>query len=192
MAKSRFSAGAEIDFLSPDEFDRGLHRFRSDVMAYNAEREGTIRVFRAASFTTDANGNAVSGPYNGGYSIFQPPEGYLAYLVRVVVDTPQSLTVAEEGAADYVSATVFAYMNNVDPSNTIFGTGCGATTLPFTWEASRSHAPVVRQGERVVMCLTVLASVISSSTTPLTSTAVYPSVQVVLVPVKSQRQHDPV
>ncbi len=159
MAKSLFKVGAEIDFLTSDELsdrlDRAEQYFRDILQA----QEGETIVRSAGSFKTDATGGTSTLGY-GGADVYRVPEGFDAFLLRLSVDYEGS------NAASPVSCDIRICADQNTPAalRAIYN------VVPAVFDASRSHAPLFRGGQRVVVSITG---------GPATTTF-YPTVQVLL------------
>lgn len=164
MAKVKLSAGAEVDLLSPKEHEAHL----AELEKFLSDRDGTTDVQAAAPFETDSSGNTAVLP-NGGGVVYRVPAGYRAFLTRLTVDfegstakTPTSCDV--RACADAVTPAALRVLNDA---------------VPWVYEASRSHAPIFRQGQQVIVALQAGP----------TSTSIYCTVQVLLVPTDRRHTH---
>ncbi len=157
------SAGAMLDFITPEEQAAQLVELKDFFRRLTREQEGETIVRSAAPFNTDGSGNTASLP-RGGSSVYRVPIGFDAYLSRLTVDyegssaaSPQSCDVRI--VADQDTPAALRAINN---------------TVPTVYEASKSHAPLFRGGQEVVVAL--IAGPVS--------TAIYVTVQVILTPRK--------
>jgi hypothetical protein len=165
MAKVKLSAGAEVDLLSPKEHEAHLAKLEQ----FLSERDGTTLVHAGSTFSTDASGNTAALAEGGG-AVYRVPDGFHAYLLRLSIDfegsNPSSpTTCGVKVCADYVTPSALRAANN---------------TVPSVFSASRSHAPMFRQGQRVIVAL---------QGGPAT-TMIYCTVQVLLVSTTGRLRTD--
>jgi hypothetical protein len=142
VAKSVLRAGAEIDFLSGDDLERQMAGMRDFFEALVRGEEGETISRAAGSFQTDASGGTSSLGY-GGADVYRVPTGFNAYLTRLSVDyegsnaaSPQSCDVRI--CADQVTPSALRAINN---------------SVPTVFSAGRSHAPLFRAGQRVILAM---------------------------------------
>lgn len=170
MAKVHLRAGAEVDFLNEEEFSRRMDRYEAFFENVTRQQEGETVLEAAPSFSTDSSGNTSSLP-NGGGTVYQVPTGYDAFLTRLSVDY------AGSNASSPKSCDVRAVADSNDPSalRLIYN------IVPMIWEGSKSHAPIFRGGQRIVVAI---------AGGP-TSTQMFSTVQVVLIKRKAVRDDAP-
>lgn len=155
MAGFELKAGAHLTILSSEEMHKEVDRLGDLFSEILRQEEGETVVRSAPPFKTTSSGKGTG-------DVFRVPVGYDAFMTRLVVTWPTA--VAKTGGtactllvcADSVSAASTRAVNN---------------TVPSVFDASRSHAPLFRGGQRIVVSLV---------TGPHTKT-VFCSVQVVLV-----------
>lgn len=164
MAKVSLKAGATLDMLTPEEHAEHLVRLQHYFRDLMRDTEGETISRSADPFTTDATGGTLGLPRGGG-GAYKVPIGYDAYLTRCVVDFEGS------NAASPVSCDVRILADQ----NTPAATRAINNTLPSVYEASKSHAPMFRGGQEVV---------VSIQGGPAT-TKMYCTVQVILTPRKA-------
>ena len=143
MAKYALRAGAEIDLLTADELDTTLKKHLANFQADEREQVGETLVKSGTTFVTDASGNT-SSLARGGGSCYSVPVGYDAFLTRFMVDY--------EGSN--ASATVSCDIRVVADQNTPSALRAIYNAVPSVYEASKSHAPLFRGGQHVVICIT--------------------------------------
>jgi hypothetical protein len=164
MAHVRLKAGTEFDILSSEEHLAHVQRLRDEISRFFLERDGTIDTHAAPSFLTDAGGNTVSLPGGGG-KVYTVRAGFHGYLVRLSIDYEGSNPSAPQNAgvkvcADQVSPGSLRAVTNV---------------IPNVFSESRTHAPVFRPGQSVVVGLQGGPA----------STAIYCVTQMLLVPTSA-------
>lgn len=169
MALVHLKAGAELDLLSGEEHRKHLTALQGEIMRALAERDGTTEVRSGAPFLTDASGNTSSLP-DGGGGVYRVPTGFDASLLRLSLDYETSnpnapVSCGVKVCADAVTPAALRALTN---------------ELPNVYSASRSHAPVFRGGQRIVVGI---------QGGPAT-TNIYPTVQVLLVPNRHHPRHD--
>lgn len=154
-------AGAEIDFLSPEELHGELDKFKKDFIEHLRADLGLTVTRSGPTFATDAAGDTTSLPSGGGV-VYTVPIGYDAFMTRLSVDyetsdaaTPATCDVRV--CADQVTPAALRAINN---------------QVPTVYEASKSHAPLFRGGQNIVVAV---------ESGPV-STTFYCTVQVILVP----------
>jgi hypothetical protein len=155
MADVVLKANAEVDLLSGKELQGQVDRmcgYFEQILA--GEDEDTV-VDQAVPFKTTSAGK-------GSVTAYRVPAGYDAFLTRLVVDWPTASAKTGGTActvricADTVTASSTRSINN---------------TIPSVFDASRSHAPLFRGGQSIVVGVTG---------GPHTTT-IFCSVQVILV-----------
>lgn len=160
MAKVTLRANATCDIASDEElcrrFDDFKEFFRNEVLA----QEGETVVRAANSVTTDASGNATIPAYT-------VPVGYDAYLTRLTVDF----------AGSTFKTVVSCDARIVADVNTPAALRAGNGSVPWVYEASKSHAPLFRGGQTATVILTGAG----------TTTLIYCHVQVILTPRHATR-----
>ncbi len=163
-------AGAEIGFLTPDDLDEQNAKMQDFFKELTRGQEGETISRSAGSFLTDSSGNTAYLPNGGGGVAYRVPVGFDAFLTRISIDyegsnatTPQSCDVRV--VADQNTPAALRLLNN---------------QVPSIWDGSKSHAPLFRGGQAVIVCLTG---------GPV-STAIYCTVQVVLVPRRQRVTSD--
>jgi hypothetical protein len=169
MALAKLSAGASLDILSGEEHKRHLSAFQRDIERTLSERDGTTEVRSGAPFLTDGSGNTSSLP-DGGGQVYRVPTGFDAFLLRLSLDYETSnpgspVTCGVRICADAVTPAALRGLTNA---------------LPNVYSASRSHAPLFRGGQRIIVGI---------QGGPAT-TLIYPTVQVLLVPNRHHVRHD--
>lgn len=182
VARFELKAGAQVDLLTDEELGRQLDRWQRGLEQYLHERQGTIRVFTGAQVPTDSNGNAITGPDGGGYGVYRVPEGFVAYLVRLVATSP---TIEAQVTNPSINGVLYFYADQATPSS--FRGWDPSGSFPVQYESSRSHAPMFRGGQKLVVTIRGLS--ISSSAI---EENVAVSVQVILVRHSSIKEGDPV
>ena len=163
MAKSQLKVGAEIEFITPDEQARQLKDMQSFFTKLMKGQEAETISRSSGPFTTDATGGT-STLAGGGGKVFRVPVGYDAYLTRLSVDFEGS-TAASPTTCD---------LRVVADQNTPAGLRSLANQVPNVFTNSKSHAPIFRGGQEVVVCLTGGPA----------TTMIYCTVQVILTPRK--------
>jgi hypothetical protein len=159
MGKVQFKAGAEFDILSGDELKRENEKMRSFFEELTRGQEAETITRAAGPFTTDATGGT-STLARGGSSVYRVPVGYDAFLTRISIDFEGSNASAPTSCdvricADQVTPAALRLINN---------------QVPSIWDGSKSHAPLFRGGQEVVVALIGGPA----------STSIYCTVQVVL------------
>lgn len=137
MAGVELKAGAYLDFVSPKEMHDELTRMTGVIQDLLRQEAGETIVFAATPFTTSATGK-------GHGTAYRVPAGYECYLTRLAVTWPTAT--AKTGTkctllvcADTVSAGTTRLVND---------------TVPSVFDASRSHAPLFRGGQQIIVSLT--------------------------------------
>jgi len=143
MAKVALRAGAEIDFLNSEEMATHLKDLKDYFSKMTREEQGDTIVRAGPTFSTDANGNTSSLPAGGGV-VFQVPVGYDAYIVRLSVDFEASNASSPTGCDLRVCAD----------QNTPAALRSIAAVVPNVFSSGRSHAPLFRGGQNVVVAIT--------------------------------------
>ena len=143
MAKFALKAGAEVDFLTDNELAARVDDLKDFFQELARGQEGETVVHSANSFVTDRSGNTATLPDGGGV-VYRVPVGFDAFLTRLSVDFEGS-NAASPTACDL---RVVADQNTPAALRAIFN------LVPAVFDASRSHAPLFRGGQRVVVCLT--------------------------------------
>lgn len=159
VAGVELKAGAYVDFISPNEMREELGRLAGLVQDMLRQEAGETVTFSAVPFLTSSAGK-------GSGTVYRIPAGFEGYLTRLIVTWPTAS--AKTGGtkctllicADAISASTTRAINTLAPS-------------AFT--ASRSHAPLFRGGQQIIVSLT---------TGPHTKT-IFCSGQVVLVKLKT-------
>ena len=169
MAHVRLGAGAEFDILSSAEHRDHMRDLAKELEEFLAERDGTTEVRAGNSFLTDASGNTSALP-DGGGTAYRVPTDSDAYLLRLSLDYETSNPAAP------VTCGVRICADAVTPA----ALRALTTDLPNVYSASRSHAPLFRAGQRILVGI---------QGGPAT-TAIYPTVQVLLVPNRHHPRHD--
>ena len=162
--KVQLKAGAELDMLSAGEFSQGTKELANRFREIMRETEGETISRSAGPFSTDATGGT-STLANGGGHVYRVPTGYDAYLTRLSVDFEGS------SAASPTSCDLRIVADQDTPAalRAIFN------SVPAVYEASKSHAPLFRGGQEVVVCLIGGPA----------STSIYCTAQVLLTPRKA-------
>lgn len=163
MAKSELKVGAEIEFITPGEQEKQLQRFFKLFEDLMRGQEGETISRSSGSFLTDASGGT-SSLAQGGHSVYRVPVGYDAYLTRLSVDF--------EGSN--ASSPTTCDLRIVADQNTPAGLRSLADQVPNVFNNSKSHAPLFRGGQEIVVCLTGGPA----------TTAIYCTAQVILTPRK--------
>jgi len=169
MAHVKLGAGAEFDILSAPEHKADMERLANDLRGFFDERDGTTEVRSASPFVTDASGNTSSLPDGGGVA-YHTPTGFHAYLLRLSLDYETSnpdapVSCGIKICADAVTPAALRALTNA---------------LPNVYSASRSHAPMFRSGQRII---------VGVQGGPAT-TSIYPTAQVLLVRNRPTVHHD--
>lgn len=160
MAKFFLKAGAEVDFLSGEEFDERIGAMQDFFLDLVRGQEGETISRSAGAFLTDATGGTSALGY-GGADVYRVPTGFNAFLLRLSLDYSGS------NASIPVSCDVRICADQ----NTPGALRALNNQLPSVFHASRSYAPLFRSGQRVVV----------SITGGPVSTHISPTVQVLLV-----------
>jgi hypothetical protein len=163
MAKVLLKAGAEVDFLSEEEYIKQCKENRDFFEKMQKGAIGETITRSAGGYTTDASGGTSAGPY-GGFGVYRVPVGFDAFLTRLSVDY--------EGSS--AKSPTSCDVRIVADQNTPAALRAVNNTLPTVYEASKSHAPLFRGGQLVVVSITG---------GPATTT-IYVSLQVILTPRK--------
>jgi hypothetical protein len=164
MAKVLLKAGAEVDFLSADEYAKQSKETREFFEKMQRGAIGETITRSAGGFTLDAAGTSKSGPYNGAFGVYRVPTGFDAFLTRASFDYEGS------SAASPVTCDVRICADQNTPASL----RAVNNTLPTVYEASKSHAPLFRGGQLVVIAFTGGPA----------TTEIYVTVQVILTPRK--------
>jgi|ERR1700722_2398200 len=169
MAHVKLGAGAEFDILSSQEHKAHTESLRHELQRFLREREGTTEVRSGAPFLTDASGNT-SSLSDGGGGVYRVPTDSDAYLLRLSLDYETSnpnapVSCGVRICADAVTPAALRALTN---------------ELPNVYSASKSHAPLFRAGQRIVVGIQGGPA----------STSIYPTVQVLLVPNSHHPRHD--
>jgi len=169
MAHVKLGAGAEFDILSSPEHKAHMESLRQELCNYLEEKDGTTEVRAASPFLTDASGNTSSLPEGGGVA-YHTPTGFHAYLLRLSLDYETSnpdapVSCGIKICADAVTPAALRALTNA---------------LPNVYSASRSHAPMFRSGQRII---------VGVQGGPAT-TSIYPTAQVLLVRNRPNVHHD--
>lgn len=141
--KVYLKAGAQVDFLSPEEFE---DRFKAGLDAYRnlvRQEEGETMVRQGPTFVTDATGGT-STLGGGGGVIWQIPVGFDFFVTRLTVDY--------EGSTDKTPTSCDVRLcadQNTPASLRVLG-----AQVPFVYEGSKSHAPMFRGGQSLLVALT--------------------------------------
>jgi len=159
MAKFTLKAGGEVDFLTDEELGARLDGLRDYFAELVAGQEGETITRSADPFKTDGSGNTAYLA-DGGGRVYRVPVGFDAFMVRLSVDFEGS------NAASPVSCD----LRVVADQNTPAGLRSIANLVPNVFGESRSHAPLFRGGQAVVVCITGGP----------TSTSIYCTAQVLL------------
>lgn len=141
--KAKFQAGAEIDFVSPEEQAAQLVKLQHFFRDMMRGQEGETISRSAAPFLTDGSGNT-SGLPDGGGGVYRVPVGYDAFLTRLSVDY--------EGSS--AKSPTSCDVRIVADQNTPAALRAVNNTIPTVYEASKSHAPLFRGGQIVVVSIT--------------------------------------
>lgn len=160
MAKFLLKAGAEVDFLTEDEFSRRMTKFEGLFKALIEGQEGHTINSNGHSVKTDATGGTSTLP-DGVKEVYRVPVGYDAFMTRFSIDYEGS------NAASPVSCDIRV----VAGSNTPSALRAIYNVVPAVYESSRSHAALFHQGENIGVSLTGGPA----------STTLYVSLQIVLV-----------
>lgn len=164
MATVKLAAGAEFDIMSSEEHKKHLQRVKEDFLDHMRQVEGETLIRAGKPFTTNSSGTT-AGPENGGYGIYRVPVGYDAFLTRLSVDYEGS------NAGSPTTCDLRISADNTTPS----ALRSLASVVPNVFAESKSHAPMFRGGQLVVV------SIIGGPA----STQFYCTVQVLL----TQRRH---
>ena len=164
MAKFQLKAGAEVDFLTDEELGQRLDDLQAFFRDLTRGQEGETITRTGGPFKTDGSGDTAYLPRGGG-GIYEVPVGFAAFLTRLSVDYEGSSAASPQTC----DLRVVADQNTPSALRTI------ADVVPNVFDASKSHAPLFRGGQVVVVCLTG---------GPV-STSIYCTVQVVLTPTKA-------
>ncbi len=159
MAHVTMKAGATFDLLSPQEHKEQLEKVVNDFEAWQRQAEGETITRSAGPFLTDSTGGTSTLPSGGG-KVFHVPVGYDAFLTRLSVDYEGS-TAASPLTCD---------LRVVADQNTPAALRSIINQIPNVFAEGKSHAPLFRGGQEVVVCL---------QAGPV-STSIYCTVQVLL------------
>lgn len=135
MADFELRAGAHLTLLTSKEFASEMDRVTLAVADVLRQEAGETVIDQGLPFKTNSAGN-------GSGAVFRVPAGYDCYATRVVVDWPTASAKTGGTActvricADTVTAATTRAINN---------------TIPSVYEASRSHAPLFRGGQLIVV-----------------------------------------
>ena len=160
MPRVKMAMGAEFDFLNKDELDKANHESFKKYANLLREEAGQTVTRSGDTFVTNSAGST-SGLPRGGGVVYLVPVGYDAILTRCSVDY--------EGSN--ASATVSCDVRIVADQNTPAGLRSIASAVPNVFAEGKSHAPIFRGGQAVVVCITGGPA----------STTFYPTVQVLLI-----------
>jgi hypothetical protein len=166
MAKVRFQAGAEMDYLSTEEHAKHLNKMAEAVLGNLRDRDGEYEQISPAQITLDGSGNG-----SGAVALIRP--GFRAWLTRLVLDYPSSSFKTASVVAANVRVTA-------DTTDTPAQLRIGIPQLPYVWEASKSHAPFWQAGQRISVFVYG-----GPTTTTLTVTG-----QIILIPVDRRVPRD--
>ena len=142
MPRVAMKMGAEFDFLSKDELDKVVHDRLGEFSADLREQTGETVTRSSDGFTTDSTGSTAGLPRGGG-SVYIVPVGYDAYLTRLAVDY--------EGSN--ASSLASCDLRIVADQNTPSGLRSIAAAVPNVFAEGKSHAPLFRGGQHVVVCI---------------------------------------
>ncbi len=161
MGTGMLKVGAEIGWITPEDLAQSNSEMKSFFEKLMRGEAGETIVRAAGSFLTDASGNTSSLAAGGG-GVYDVPVGFDAFLTRLSVDYEGS------NANTPVACDLRICADQVTPAalRALF------KSVPAVYEASKSHAPMFRGGQRVVVAL---------GGGPAT-TALYVNVQVILTP----------
>lgn len=137
------AVGAEFDFLTADELDSKMKAMSSRFDKSLRDQAGETISRSSGSFVTDATGGT-STLARGGASVYSVPAGYDAYVTRLSVDYEGS------NAASLVSCD----LRIVADQNTPSALRSIASAVPNVFAEGKSHAPLFRGGQHVVICIT--------------------------------------
>ena len=160
MAKYVLKAGAEIDFLTSKELDAAVGHHLGQFGKNLREEAGETITRSGDSFVTNSAGSTSSLP-RGGASVYSVPAGFDAIVTRLSVDYEGS------NAASLVSCD----LRIVADQNTPSALRSIAAAVPNVFAEGKSHAPIFRGGQHVVVCITGGPA----------STTFYATVQVLLI-----------
>ena len=135
--------GAEFDFLNADELDAKMKKLHSRFDKSLREQAGDTVTRSSAPFVTDATGGTSTLP-RGGASVYTVPAGYDAVVTRLSVDYEGS------NAASLVSCD----LRIVADQNTPSALRSIASAVPNVFAEGKSHAPLFRGGQHVVVSIT--------------------------------------
>ena len=142
MATVKLAAGAEFDIMSSEEHRKHLQRVKEDFLDHMRQTEGETLTRSGQPFTTNSAGTTV-GPENGGYGIYRVPAGYDAFLTRCSVDYEGSNAASQVSCDLRISAD----------TNTPAALRSIASVVPNVFAEGRSHAPLFRGGQLVVVSM---------------------------------------
>lgn len=166
MGQFVLKAGANIELLTKDELAAELSKVSNAFEALTREQEGETISRAVGSFMTDSTGGT-STLAGGGGEAYRVPLGFDAYLLRLTVDFEGS-NLASPTSCD---------IRIVADQNTPAGFRAGYNVVPAVFHSGRAHAPLFRGGQYVRVCITGGPA----------STAMYPTVQVLLTKRKALR-----
>ena len=141
-----------------------LRRMLTDYKDWERQVEGETLIRAGNSFVTNSAGTT-AGPENGGYGVFRVPAGFDAFLTRLTIDYEGSSAASPSTCDLRICADV----------NTPAALRSIANQVPNVFAESKSHAPMFRGGQLVVVSITGGPA----------STTFYPTVQVLM----TQRKH---
>lgn len=159
MAHVKLSAGADITLLSEEEMSGHVERLSHVFEKMTRGQEDETITRSAAPFKTNTTGSTAKLAGGGGL-VYTVPVGFDAFVTRLSVDYEGSTAKTQvscdlRGVADQNTPAALRILNNLVPS---------------IYEASKSHAPLFRGGQNLIVCL---------QTGPHTTT-IYCTVQVIL------------
>jgi hypothetical protein len=140
--ESEFRIGAKIEFLTKDELAAEVKHAMDFFDKQARSQEGETVTRSAGSFLTDSTGGTTSLQGGGGV-VYRVPVGFNAFLLRLSVDFEGS------NAASPTSCDV----RIVADQNTPAALRALNNSVPSIFSAGRSHAPLFRGGQAIVVCL---------------------------------------
>jgi hypothetical protein len=169
VATVQLKAGATLDFLTPEEHKKQIERVKEDFLDHMRQVEGETIVRAGGSFATNAAGATAGQEGNGAVGVYRVPAGYDAFLTRLTLDYENS----NQASGGSVTCVVRVCADSDTPASlrTLIN------AVPNVFSASKSHAPLFRGGQIIV---------VSIYGGPV-STTFYPTVQVLLTKRKHTR-----
>lgn len=177
MAKVLLRAGAEVDFLTDEEMKKHTEHLanRFEAIVRGEEEETFTRACEPIA-VTNSGGGAPFQDNNG--VLYRVPVGYDAYLTRLAVALTTRYFSTPPGT---VLAFTSVYADEINPAN--MRIPIKTASMPVLYEASRSHAPLFRGGQRIILRV---QRIVVAATLPQ---MIFPNIQVLLTKRKAIR-HD--